>query len=219
MTFKGIAGDMNELEFVYFHPAYHMTLTFVRVFTNVKDANGYEAIFDAVFDDAKRLTGRRSMWRHIDESGWSYILADFDSAQAMGLGQYLHKLDKTRSPTQHLQHVLVTCITHFKRNIAARKFPSEIRDLFWSIPTLRSQNAVEKIFLKLRDLGQKSVDDLVQFYEKPWVLSSLSPAYTKVPLEIFNTLTRSTNAGESAHANANRMGKRNSLLAAIFKYV
>jgi hypothetical protein len=165
----------------------------------------------------KSITGQYPTWRHIHNQGWTYVLADFDVAQAIGLGQHLHKLDKSMSPQEHIQHILVTCITHFKRNIASRKFPQAIRDLFWELTVLRDKKAVEDVFAELKRYHIKAVDDLVDFYQKPWVLSSLSPAYTRVPSDIFNKINRTTNAGESAHANSNRMGKKNSLLAAIHK--
>jgi len=203
MTFKGIAGDVNELELVYFHPAYEMTLTLARIFTNVRDADGYEMVFDTIAETVKQLTHRFPAWQHIDGgSGWAYVLADFDPAQAMGLGRHLYKLDKARTPIQHLQHILVTCTTHYKRNIAARKFSPEITNLFWKLIKLRDKVAVDDTFAELRRFQIKAVDDLVDFYETPWVISSLSPAYTLVPEEVFNSISRTTNAGESAHANA-----------------
>ena len=220
MTFKGVASEMNEFELVYYHPAYSMTLTFARVFTNVKDADGYEIIFDTIEEVIKQLTGNLPTWHHIHNAGgWAYVVADFDPAQAIGLGQHLHKLDKTCTPVKHLQQVLITCITHFKRNIVARKFPEEIRNLFWLILTLRNKIAVNETITRLKNFHLKTIDDLLHFYKQPWVLSSLSPAYTQVPQEVFNQINRMTNAGESAHANANRMGKGNSLLGAIYKYV
>ncbi|CAG8834194.1 19790_t:CDS:2, partial [Racocetra persica] len=51
---------------------------------------------------------------------------------------------------------------------------------------------------------------------QPWVLSAISCAFTKISMDIWNTIPDNTNAGESAHANINRDGQNLSLLAAIY---
>ncbi|CAG8854679.1 45514_t:CDS:2, partial [Gigaspora margarita] len=67
----------------------------------------------------------------------------------------------------------------------------------------------------LQNCEEPGVADWVQDKRQPWVLASLSPAFTKMLPAIWAKTPFTTNAGESAHANINRNGYGLSLLAAI----
>ena len=85
------------------------------------------------------------------------------------------------------------------------------------IPFIDSKEALDVVLDELRARPEKEVQDWLKFYTQPWLLSSLSPAQTKMPLDIFWRISRSTNASESNHANANRSGKQMSLHATVFR--
>lgn len=53
----------------------------------------------------------------------------------------------------------------------------------------------------------------------PWVLSAISPAYTKMALDIWNMNRNNTNVNEGAHHSINLDGTALSLLAAIKRLV
>jgi len=216
MSFKGTAGDVNEWEIAYFHPTMRLTLTFARIFTNSSTADAYCQIFDAVADTIKEHTGKYPNWRHIHGEGWAYVQADLDVAQAKGLGMHLEKIDSTKNAEEHLQHVLIACITHYGRKLDEKHFPQEVKRLMASIPYLEDSVAIDHAIADLMGRQEKEIHDWLDFYLRPWVLSSLSPVYTKVPHDIFSSLSRTTNASESNHANANRDGKKMNLLETIY---
>jgi len=71
------------------------------------------AVFDAIFN----ITKKKVKFSHIDndDSGWSSIIVDLDSAQAKGLGEALHVLDGSKTWDEHLTYILKSCLVHYKR--------------------------------------------------------------------------------------------------------
>jgi len=85
------------------------------------------------------------------------------------------------------------------------------------IPYVEDEAYLDDTIEKLKTHPDKEVNEWIKFYSQPWLLASLSPVRTKVPLPIFKHTSRSTNASESNHANANRSGKQMSLHATVFR--
>jgi hypothetical protein len=59
--------------------------------------------------------------------------------------------------------------------------------------------------------------DWISFYKTPWILASLTEAYTKMPIDLWNSTPFDTNIAESAHASVNREGTKLKLRTAIIK--
>lgn len=217
MTFKGTVGDINEWVVAGYDNRAQLTLTYARVFTNAKTAEAYQRIFDTLAEVIRQYTGSCPTWRHIHGEGLVYVLADMDSAQAKGLGMHLNRIDPSRTIDEHLQHVLLACLVHFHRELSHKSFTDEIKKQMARIPYVESEEELEEVLEYLKARPEKEVQDWLHFYAQPWVISSLSPARTKVPQNIIKCLQRNTNASESNHANANRSGKNLSLHATIFR--
>ncbi|CAJ0643278.1 14306_t:CDS:2, partial [Entrophospora sp. SA101] len=66
-----------------------------------------------IFNIIEYDTGKTFKFHHIDGEGLSCILADEHQGQALGLGEFLHNRDPTKSVENHLKCILKTCIVHF----------------------------------------------------------------------------------------------------------
>ena len=112
-----------------------------------------------------------------------------------------------------------------------------------AIPSCQTQVEVEKAFEIIENCNSKAAKGLlflliiylpytrhytylwILFYivdwlldkKTPWILSAISPAYTKMAPEIWNVNRNNTNVNESAHHNINIDGISLSLLAAVKK--
>lgn len=217
MSFKGTVGEVNEWEIASYDRKAQMTLTYARVFTNSKTAEAYMRIFDNIAEVIREHTNSYPRWRHIHNEGWAYVLADMDPAQAKGLGMHLSKIDPTRNADEHLQHILVSCLVHFHRALHSKRFSDEVKDIMKKIPFIVDKETLNLTLDRLRMYPEKEIHNWLEFYTQLWLLSSLSPAKTKMPLDIFCRLSRTTNAIESNHANANWSGKQMTLHATVFR--
>ncbi|CAG8568708.1 21797_t:CDS:2, partial [Racocetra persica] len=79
---------------------------------------------------------------------------------------------------------------------------------------LKTQEQVLQTLTKIKESGELGTADK----SKPWVLAGLSPAFTKIDINIWNQTPTNTNANESAHANINQDGCSLSHLAAIYQF-
>ena len=162
MSYKRIAGDILQFELNHLHPGSRQTLTLARVFTNAGESTDvYHRIFvtidNTVVAYMKEKTRPRKTdsipksglrWKHIDgdDSNLTYVKADWDRAQAKGLGLYLHDLDPTQTWQEHLSQVYVGCLVHFYRNVRKQKACDEVKLLMKSLPGLNEKEDVDKRF-------------------------------------------------------------------------
>ncbi|CAG8487058.1 6244_t:CDS:2 [Funneliformis mosseae] len=107
------------------------------------------------------------------------------------------------SAEEYLKHIFKICIVHYNRNIKKLKDVSkEIKNIMRAISTYKIKNKVEKAFKLIE-------------YCKSKVAEVISPAYTKMNLEIWNTNRNNTNIIESVHYSINIDGTYLFLLAII----
>jgi len=66
-------------------------------------------MFSSLFDWILKLTRKSPQFYHIHKTGWKCIIGDLDYAQAKGLGETLHSIDKNLSWDEHLCHIFKSC--------------------------------------------------------------------------------------------------------------
>jgi len=90
------------------------------------------------------------------------------------------------------------------------------------IPHITQKDVFEETISKVRataeDQGLKHLLDWLEHKDRnPWVLRCVSPAMTEMSKHDWQVTSFTTNIAESAHAMAQREGKKLSLLAAVLK--
>ncbi|CAG8666164.1 6019_t:CDS:2, partial [Paraglomus brasilianum] len=216
-SFKRVQGVIKEWEINAFIERYNKTLPFARVFTDVETANAYEHVFTEVFSIVENDVGHRLKFHHIDGEGVQKIVADAHEGQAKGLGLYLHKIDPSRTTTEHLEHIYQTCIVHYNWNIRNKKIPEEVKKMMYAIPNQETEAQVQLLLYQIESSEIPEAINWVRDKRDPWMLASISLVYSKMSREVWNLPPHNTNASESAHANINLDGKSLSLLSAILK--
>lgn len=133
----------------------------------------------------------------------------------LGLGDYLHSLDRSRTWEEHLQYILVFCITHLKRNFA-KKYPKHplryaiLDKLFDSKSREEVRQNMHSMCLLYPELKQWIVNKQPQ-----WILSGLVQSESKVPTSYWIHAKKHTGDSESSHFQENNfVGRGRSLVAA-----
>jgi hypothetical protein len=154
------------------------------------------------------------------QAGGMCIL-DVSSAYAkrtLGLGDFLHKLDPTREWDEHIEHILVFCEVHLKRNFAKRFPRHRIRHEFFQLlfganSRLEIDAHMRAICLEYPELKQWMLN------KKPrWLLAGLTRSESKVPFKYWLQARKHTGIGESSHFQDNNFtGRKTSMLNAVLK--
>ncbi|KAI9104917.1 hypothetical protein DFS34DRAFT_605096 [Phlyctochytrium arcticum] len=204
MTFKGIRGEFNEWEIAMLEPGVLVNpsvLACVRVFTDGHDSEMYRQVVEMVDAVFPRDTGSRLLFTHIhgdSQPAIGVVVADLDGGQYKGLALYLEQLraDTTKMDWKdHLLHIFKSCQVHLKRNVlknANGEKCKNLRLLMESICTRHDANdpkTINLLFDHIIAKGSESGLELthwVELYKKPYILGSLNPAYSKIPLDIWN---------------------------------
>ncbi|GBC34674.1 hypothetical protein GLOIN_2v1788167 [Rhizophagus irregularis DAOM 181602=DAOM 197198] len=111
---------------------------------------------------------------------------------------------------EHLQYVFKSCCIHYKRNVDHYPYCADTKHDMLEILKANSSKEINQIF------GQIKMHWL-EYYQKPWVLGSLTYHYSLMSYEDWQTTPFNTNIAESAHAMINRTGKSLKLKIAILK--
>ncbi|CAG8499933.1 12595_t:CDS:2 [Dentiscutata heterogama] len=83
---------------------------------------------------------------------------------------------------------------------------------------LTLKKLIEQEIERSTDISIKNIcSDWISFYKTPWILASLTEAYTKMPINLWNSTLFDTNIAESVHASVNREGTKLKLRTAIIK--
>ena len=133
----------------------------------------------------------------------------------IGLGDYLHDIDPTREWDEHLQHLLVFCRVHLKRNFMKRFGNHEARHIV--LNKIFGPDSREEILENMRSICQM-YPELTRWvnHKKPrWLMSGLAQSESKVPIEYFTIARKHTGLSESSHFQENhRIGRKISMLHA-----
>ncbi|RKF71415.1 hypothetical protein GcM3_102023 [Golovinomyces cichoracearum] len=138
----------------------------------------------------------------------------------LGIGNYLASIDPQNWPWyDHLQHTLVLCQVHFKRNIEDRmvqgrvyvagKHPEEY-GLHYNPDYIRE--------LTSRDFeAEKRVRTWAQNKANPVIAAAINRNCTKIDKDLFGRIRKHTNSNEQTGNKSNATGWRQRLLPAIEK--
>ncbi|KAI9104024.1 hypothetical protein DFS34DRAFT_590445 [Phlyctochytrium arcticum] len=93
-----------------------------------------------------------------------------------------------------------------------------LRALIESICTYTDPDTIDLLFDEIINIGAESglnLEDWAELYKQPYIIGSLNPVFSKIPLAIWTRTSNQSNAIESLHANTNRDLKNASLLHCI----
>ncbi|GJJ10698.1 hypothetical protein Clacol_004925 [Clathrus columnatus] len=227
-TYKHITGDWNEWEVVIWDHRFNMRLSVARIYCNRETADAFEQIWSAYFEVIEEVTGRPLKIPIFHKEGLFYaFLTDGDAGQAIGLGQYLTKINDPQvsgiyetDPATLVQYVLKTCWTHCAKNLDTLSTclddPKDIRYLksFEHLSTMAEINQWKEW---CKNHPKKQIRDWFENKIRHcWYLPSLVQSLSRMPVLHWNMTPRNTNSGESAHAHTNlHTGTHLSLLVAI----
>ncbi|KAN0083275.1 hypothetical protein V8E54_002363 [Elaphomyces granulatus] len=98
MSFKRIAGDINEVAIATMDETIGSILVLARVFVNSDTQKMYEHLFRDLFTLIEEASGASVQWQHIHGSGNEAVLVDTCNKQASGLGHYLTSIEPGKAP-------------------------------------------------------------------------------------------------------------------------
>ncbi|UZO20295.1 uncharacterized protein OCT59_012721 [Rhizophagus irregularis] len=197
LSFKRVYGDINEFEFNTYEEKSRTILTFCRIFTNIATK------------EANKLSNKPSHFRHIHGDGWVCVLADLDQAQALGLGKAMKKMDPSH-PTRKLKNIYNINVDHYP-------YCADTKHDMLEILKANSSEEINQIFGQIKMRNEDGIQNWLEYYQKPWVLGSLTYHYSLMSYEDWQTTPFDTNIAESAHAMINRTGKSLKLKIAILR--
>ncbi|EXX71660.1 hypothetical protein RirG_076450 [Rhizophagus irregularis DAOM 197198w] len=216
-SFKRIYGDINELEFNAYEEKSRTIITFCRIFTNIATKEAYQKMFETFFEIVKKLSNKPAHFRHIHSDSWVCVLADLNQVQALGLGKAMKKMDPTRKAKEHLQYVFKSCHIYYKKNVDHYPYCADTKHDMLEILKVNSFEEINQIFGQIKMHNEDGIQNWLEYYQKPWVLGSLTYHYSLMSYEDWQTTQFDTNIAESAHAMINRTGKSLKLKIAILR--
>ncbi|PKK63721.1 hypothetical protein RhiirC2_716774 [Rhizophagus irregularis] len=216
LSFKRVAGEINEFEINYYNNEHNLILTFARIFTNNTNTIAYQRMFRALFDLVKQLTGSSVQFQHIHKAGWNCIIADLNYAQTKGLGFVLNEINGTKSWEEHLIYIFKSCHVHYKRKIREKHYDDSVKNNMYAFLSAESENMINKLFNNIQ-MADESTSDWIAFYRQNWVIVSLNKCISKIDNEVWIASPDNTNIAEAAHALSNCCGKNLKLVTAIIQ--
>lgn len=119
---------------------------------------------------------------------------------------------------EHLQHILIFCRVHIKRNF--RKYFPNHDATYHLIDMWDSCHGPEEIAAQVQGICSEYPELKSWFKNKqaPWIAAGLSSWLSRIPLGDWKLARKETNHAESSHFfNNNFAGIRNNLLGSILK--
>jgi hypothetical protein len=179
-------------------------------------------MFHKIFEMLAQASRKPIRFPYFDgsETGIRAITADMCMKQGPGLGDYLHDKYKAYTWDEHLQHILVFCQVHVKRNFR-KKFGDH--DAKEAVNRLWDQTSVEELFKIVKGIqatfGDAKLDQWLKTkVSKPWILAGLCSAQSKMDYRYWKAVAKHTNISESSHFQDNYgTGRGLSLLGAILR--
>ncbi|UZO06142.1 uncharacterized protein OCT59_026473 [Rhizophagus irregularis] len=172
-------------------------------------------MFETFFEIVKKLSNKPAHFRHIHSDSWVCVLADLNQVQALGLGKAMKKMDPTRKAKEHLQYVFKSCHIYYKKNVDHYPYCADTKHDMLEILKVNSFEEINQIFGQIKMHNEDGIQNWLEYYQKPWVLGSLTYHYSLMSYEDWQTTQFDTNIAESAHAMINRTGKSLKLKIAI----
>jgi hypothetical protein len=181
--------------------------------------NMYYLMFKELFKVLAQVGQSPITFQHIHGYGLVTIGVDMCNKQAGGFGDYLAEIAPDRTWDEHLQHMLVFCQVHVRRNFMEKyqKHPvfHYIKLLWTDVDNLSAlKEHIQSICVTFPEMKSWYANK-----ETNWILAGLSAKASKVPYEWRKIARKDTNASESSHAQDNFFtGTKNALLHSILKY-
>ena len=127
----------------------------------------------------------------------------------LGLGMFLHSIGKSKSWSDHLQHVLIFCRVHIQRKLHQKFRDTPEYTLMDQIFTENNKSKFDIILGQLLNSSNLEVRNWAKNKNVDWRLAGMSRCYTKMPAVKFDSFEKNSNLVESTH----------SLLAGIKEWV
>jgi hypothetical protein len=188
------------------------------VWTTLDTRIAYATIFEHTFrclSDAARVPIH---FGHIHNgAGIQTVTLDMCPKQAPGFGDHLHTLDNKLEWNEHLQHMLVFCKIHVRRNFLKKFRKHALTHHFEKI--FSSENSLE-IAQHMHGMCEVHPELKTWFSAKqnPWILAGLSREQSKVDIRWWLLARKDTNISESSHHQDNySTGINLSLLASVLR--
>lgn len=217
LSFKMVAGKVTLFSIAGWDQETQRTDTYIYAFTNATGHTLYSNLFHQLFSTIENLTGNLVLWRHIHGSGICTVIADMDGAQAKGLGQFLHMLDNSRTWTEHLQHQLIFCQVHIRRNFR-KQFPIHPAQhmLHHLFEATTCKDYLERIqgFIAVHP----ELRSWFKAKQKPWIISAIAKGASKIPSMHWVYARKNSNLAEVSHFEENNAcGRKLALLTGILR--
>ena len=134
----------------------------------------------------------------------------------LGLGKVLNSMDPSRTPTQHLAHILIYCKVHLKRNFQ-KKFPKHegrhyiINHIFTSETRAELITRMDSICQVWPELKTWIV------HKKPaWIMCGLIKSESKIDYQYWVIAKKHTGDSESSHCQENNfVGRQGTLVGSL----
>jgi len=202
---------------------------------NLETRQAYHQMFTETFRVLKEVSRSSIKFAHITPGqGLRTITADMDMKQApgkpsisytyteymltrLGFGDFLHNLDPEREWDEHLQHMLVFCQVHVKRNFR-KKHPNHAA--LYVVGQIWEAKTIEELEAKMDSISSvyPELKSWINSKKAPWILAGLTPETSKVPTEWWDYARKHTGAGESSHFSDNTFaGRKLTMLKACLR--
>ncbi|KAF6743327.1 hypothetical protein DFP72DRAFT_828127 [Ephemerocybe angulata] len=239
ISFKRVSGFYEFVLGGLLDNGSNIAYVYARVYVTRQTAAAHRLIFTKIGEIVKADTGQDLKWRHLHAEGIDSFMglcffnADQHRGQAKGLGLYLKDV-AAKLPSkpdlhepqrkiqdldeyEHLRRVLHLCTNHLLRNIESTAVSDEVKGLMRSLLSLEHPNwesTIAEIRRKGGKAGNNWLDDKIT---SKFAFAAMCNQHSFIPRPIWQLYDRTTNLIESLHADANREGRRCSLLSGLFK--
>ncbi|PKY56307.1 hypothetical protein RhiirA4_476514 [Rhizophagus irregularis] len=106
-------------------------------------------------------------------------------------------MDPTRKAKEHLQYVFKSCRIHYKRNVDHYPYCADTKHDMLEILKANSSEEINQIFGQIKMRNEDGIQNWLEYYQKPWVLGSLTYHYSLMSYEDWQTTPFDTNIAES----------------------
>ncbi|CAB5379372.1 unnamed protein product [Rhizophagus irregularis] len=110
-----------------------------------------------------------------------------------------------------------SCCIYYIRNVDHYPYCADTKHDMLEILKANSSEEINQIFGQIKMRNEDGIQNWLEYYQKPWVLGSLTYHYSLMSYEDWQTTPFDTNIAESAHAMINRTGKSLKLKIAILR--
>ncbi|KAI9751102.1 MAG: hypothetical protein M1835_001264, partial [Candelina submexicana] len=219
LAFKMVQGKTNVYSISGWNEDVQRINVYCYAWINVETTNGYHQMFTQMFQTLAEVGRQDIQFPHIDrgENGIRTFTVDMDKKQARGFGEFLHDLDSSREWHEHLEHMLVFCQVHTKRNFKKR-FPNHPATHL--IAQLWEAETVDELDERMTSIGllYPKLKTWIKHRQTTWILAGLCQEKSRIPTYWWLLARSHTGIEESSHYQDNEYaGRKLSLLASILR--